>query len=331
MALLSLGAALFGVLIEAVAQGRLTGRGPLSRNLREFLDMLGVPPYAVISPSGAAPLERMGAVGAVLALGADGADALLAGPGAQPGVRAALARTLVAVFARILESRSMLMGVAQAASALRGAALPGELDIWAASADGMSHEASLAVGRAAVDAALAHTPGYGETAPSPRTPWGAPIPPPHLTRLAAPYLPNSTALEEALARVGADPAPPSRVQRGVELTPIEFDRFVVLATEGLKDPATGLSARGLAEALVLDGLQAKSGDAGKSNGAGAIFAAASDGPDGEKAAILRRLVQLFRSQAMQQLIEEYPSLAARIDRAQRFQRRTASTEKGLSQ
>jgi len=88
---------------------------------------------------------------------------------------------------------------------------------------------------------------------------------------------------------------PQTAREGVELTPKEYDRLVVLAGNELKVDGKGMWDR-LGELI-------RSGE----------YQRQSDGPDGGKATMIRAVVLAYREAAVAQLIEETPELRRAVE------------------
>jgi hypothetical protein len=92
---------------------------------------------------------------------------------------------------------------------------------------------------------------------------------------------------------------------GVELTHDEYDRYVMLAGNELKMGGLGMKDQ-LAKLMKSD-----------------VYQKATNGPDGGKAAIIRKVVMSYREAALEKLQDEVPDLRMKIQdkKMQRVQRK----------
>jgi hypothetical protein len=94
---------------------------------------------------------------------------------------------------------------------------------------------------------------------------------------------------------------PRRVVNGVELTPQQYDRYILLYSgEGLE------GAKGV-----------KLKDKLKETFASSQYRQATDGPEGGKSLFIRSIFTAYRDAAKAQLIKEEPSLQTQIETEQR--------------
>jgi hypothetical protein len=107
------------------------------------------------------------------------------------------------------------------------------------------------------------------------------------------------------ARPPQDPTMQVASREGVELTHDEYDRYVVLAGNELKMDGLGMKDQ-LAKLMKSD-----------------TYKKATDGPDGGKAAIIRKVVMSYRGAALEKLQDENPALRMKIQdkKMERVQRK----------
>ncbi len=153
------------------------------------------------------------------------------------------------------------------------------------------------------DAIYARIPGYSKTLPPMRNIWGEAI-------MHETLGPNAIS---PIYKFGAEPRPVddwlfenrvdiqrmSRTQYdGIELTPEQYSRLVQLAGNEMKMPGMGnLGLYDMLNELVT-----------KRHNMSVSWEMATDGPEGGRALILKRIVQAYRSAAKIQLLEEFPDL-----------------------
>jgi len=91
--------------------------------------------------------------------------------------------------------------------------------------------------------------------------------------------------------------------------PEAYERYVELAGNKLKDPAWGMGAKDLLNAIV-------SGNHPLS----AVYRLMSDGPDGGKDLYIQSTINRYRNLARTQLLKEYPEIAGQVQTKQEDQR-----------
>ena len=157
-----------------------------------------------------------------------------------------------------------------------------------------------------VDAIKSRTPGYSQTLPPRRNIWGEKIINqgglgPDIISPVYQFTPKPSAINDYMIDNRIPVQMPTKVVFGTELTPKEYDRFVELAGNGLKDPSTGMGAYDTLNAII-DGKHNLSGQ----------WQSASDGPQGGRSIMIRTVIQSFRDAARAKVVEEFPDLRARV-------------------
>lgn len=157
-----------------------------------------------------------------------------------------------------------------------------------------------------IDSIKAKLPGFSSTLPPHRNLWGEPI---HLEGGLGPDIVSPVYTQT----VGKDPVSdyivdnklaigmPTKTQENVELTPKEYSRFVELAGNAAKNPATGKGAK-----ETLDEMFAGKGPLA------AEWQRGLDGPDGRRAYIIEKVIRDYRDVAWQKLKQENPDLQKRV-------------------
>ncbi|MDZ4254239.1 MAG: hypothetical protein U1A72_16855, partial [Sulfuritalea sp.] len=172
-----------------------------------------------------------------------------------------------------------------------------------------------------MDAVKARTPGYSKDLPPRRNLWGEAILSegglgPDLLSPIYKYAERDRPIDTWMFENRVAVTMPTRATMGVELTPHQYSRFVELAGNAVKDPATGLGAYDTLNAVIAGG-----------HPLSGRWAAATDGPEGGRSLIVRRVVQSLREAARAKMIEEFPELRLRVE--DRFEERGRALERTL--
>lgn len=156
------------------------------------------------------------------------------------------------------------------------------------------------------DAIKARTPGYSSDLPARRNIWGEKIISeggvgPDIISPIYKFGVKDSPIDEYLVtnRIGVQM--PQRTLFGAELKPAEYERFVELSGNGLKDPATGLGAYDTLNAII-----------GGRHPLASAWTGATDGPEGGRAVIVRQVISSFREAARAQMLEEFPDLKSAV-------------------
>lgn len=319
LARISTGSLVMAVAANMADSGLVTGNGPTDSRIRSAMRRTGWQPYSILVGDKYVSYSRTDPVGATLGIAADLSEIL--GQLDQADAEEVTAATIMAVSQNVI-SKTYMQGIAdvfevfanvspdigasrgkQFVQRLAGTVIPAGVAQATRVLDPTLRQAD-----SIVQKIRSRVPGYSEDLPPRLNLWGDPIVlhggvgPDIMSPLWESPLRDSPADEEMI-RLQVPISMPTRSIRGVELEQLEYNRYVELAGNGLKDPATGKGARETLEAL-LDGSHALS----------AQYQDASDGPDGGKALIIRQIIQTFREAARSQVIEEFPDLRDAIVR-----------------
>jgi hypothetical protein len=169
-----------------------------------------------------------------------------------------------------------------------------------------------------LDEVKSRIPGLSATLPPKRNLWGFPVPSRNEGPLGIAESVLSPAqsrpvthspIDDEIQRQGwniTSPSPNLSFGHGASVNmrnyPEAYSRFLELAGHEYKDPAWGLGAKDLLDKVV-------SGEHPLS----AVYNLRSDGPEGGKEAFVRDLISRFRDGAKDQLLKEYPALAAEVE------------------
>lgn len=330
----SLGSMTTLAVVDATMSGQITGRGPVDPGQREALAREGWQPYSIkigdrwFSYNGISPLGDMFGMAADIAETAHFAnEEMVDGKDMEKVTLAATA----AVAGNVM-NKSYLSGFASAVDALHdpnggGAAL------WARQLAGsVVPSGAFAVTRAMdpnvhavnsmLDAIKARVPGLSKDLPIRHDLWGDPMTIDSGYGRAFDVLspiyarkPTPEAIDKELIRLQSGlRMPPSNTsfngaQVDLKRFPEAYERYVELAGNKLKDPAWGLGAKDLLNAIV-NGKHPLS----------AVYRLRSDGPDGGKDIYIQSIVNRYRELARTQVLKEYPEIAGQVSTKQQKQR-----------
>ena len=312
---LALGSAVMATAGLLSAQGLITGGGPKDENLRRELRNTGWQPYSLKLGDTYVAYNRLDPVGMILGLAADAADVL----GQVDEIDGEdLAVALSVAVAKNITSKTWLKGLSETVNAvsdpdrysakmirnLAGTAIP--FTSLVAQVE-RTVDPTLREARTVLDHVRSRIPGLSETLPPRRNLFGEPIVlggglGPDLVSPLYVSRAREEPVSEELVRNDLSIAMPPKTIARIELTPEEYDRFVVLAGSELTIGGLGLKAR--LERVI----------------ASPAYRAATDGPDGGQALMFRRWVHAYRALAERQVLREFPDLGASVEAARRASR-----------
>jgi hypothetical protein len=312
---------------DAVLNGRITGQGPSDRGQRQAMLDEGWQPYSMKTPSGRwVQYNRLETAGSSMALAADitetTRDYFTNVNRDDPNVEKLTAAGIAAI-ANNVTSKTYFEGVARffdtlsdprsnaesMLKSLAGSAVPAGVGAVASLMDPYQRAT-----RDMMDAIKARTPGISKELPPVTNVWGEPVRKdsgfgkaydafvPFASRRPADEPIDSEILKQGM-HVSLPPQKTSINGATVDLgqDPEMYHRYVELAGNELKSPAWGEGAKDLLNSIV-------SGTHPLSS----IYNMKSDGPDGGKALMLRGIIEQYRRDAGQQLLQEQPLLAAKV-------------------
>lgn len=328
LARIGLGTTMMIAAADMVANGEMVGGGPGEPSMRAARERQGIPQYAIKVGGSWVSFERLGYLGTLLGLAADGAE--MTGLAGFEDSEKTLA-SVGLLFVKSMANKSYLQGVFKAASILsdpnsdRSAAefakqigatmvpFSGAVGSLARSLDPTQRETRTAVGdpgaegmrgplsdssavfvREFIDKVRSRTPGLSGDLPPALDLWGRP--------------------KEYTSNLGVayDFAIPFKVSQekrdAVDRTIVDNGINVDMPTRSIQGvPLTGAE---YSEFVRLAGEPAKAAlDAAVST---EEFKAYSDGPDGLKAAYVKQVIDGYRSAARDQMRVTHPELEARI-------------------
>lgn len=325
---------------DAVLHGQITGMGPNDKGQRQALMDEGWQPYSVKTPSGRwVQYNRLETVGSSIAMAADMTETMrdyfTAVNKDDPDVEK-LTAAGIATLANNVTSKSYFEGLSRffetisdprsnaesLLKSLAGSTVPAGVGAVARLMDPYQRATY-----SMMDAIKARTPGVSKDLPPLTNAWGEPVR--HDSGLGKAYdafvpfasrQPSDEPIDKEIIKQGMHislpPAKTSINGATVDLSkdPELYHRYVELAGNELKDPAWGMGAKDLLNAVV-------SGNHPLS----AIYNMKSDGPDGGKALMLRGLIEQFRREAGNTLLnEQTPQSLALKDKVDATKQRHAA-------
>lgn len=303
LARIALGSLVMAVVTTMAAEGKITGRGPEDPYMRKTLRRMGWQPYSIKVGGTYYSYARLEPLGALFGLAADAAEII----GQLDELNAnKLGVAILMSISRNMTSKTYLRGISEFMNAysdpdrymndyiqrLVASAVPAGVAQIERITDPVYRDA-----HSILEEMRSRIPGYSKDLPPRRNLWGRPI---VLGGGLGPDImsPIYTSEEkiEPVDQVILDNeihvSMPGHTIHGVPLTPQEYSRFVELAGNELKDPATGLGCLEYLNQLV------KTPE----------FKAMSDGPDGMKAKTIKNVIEAYREMARERMLEESPDL-----------------------
>jgi len=305
LARMSVGTALMAITAAYVAEGRITGAGPSDKQMNAALQRTGWQPFSIRIGDAYYSYGRLEPFSTILGTAASGMELYSAMDEGEVDAEK-IPSVLVAAISKNVTNKTFLRGVINLIEAMEDPDRYGKRyvqNLVGSAVPTMSAQITRTTDptwvevNSIMDAIKARVPGYSKDLPPRRDLWGNPRgintwgP-----RLFSP-IPMSEKREsladEEILRLRVPVAMPSRKIDGVELTPQEYDRYVLLAGGEAKAPYTNMGLKETLEDMMK----------------GWAYQAQSDGPDGGKALMIKSMVHVFREVAQHQLMKEFPELA----------------------
>jgi hypothetical protein len=321
---LALGKIVTGSTIMAVAadltlSGQVTGAGPTDPQMRNIKRTTGWQPYSVKVGDTYYAYNRLDPIGGYLGLAADVTEIM---GQVDDATADQLATAAILSIVQNMSSKTYMSGVTEFLDALDSSSTDPEANNWKinryfqrlagsmvpASVANlervMSPEMSATYGY--IDRIKSRIPGFSEGLPPRRNIFGEPVVleggiGPDIMSPIYQSTDKKDPVADEIVRQQTDVAMPRRVVNGVELTPQQYDRYILLYSgEGLE------GAKGV-----------KLKDKLKETFASSQYRQATDGPEGGKSLFIRSIFTAYRDAAKSQLIREEPSLQTQIETEQR--------------
>jgi len=302
---MALGGLVMAAVAALAAEGVITGQGPADRATRRALRRTGWQPYSVRIGRRYYSYARLEPLGALLGLAADAAELL----GEVDDMDAdAVAAACIMSVSRNITSKTYLRGLSDLFNALAeperygaryvqrfaGSLVPAGTAQAARILDPVYRDV-----HGILDQYRSRIPGLSRSLPARRDLWGRKVvlPPGWGPDIISPIytsLHDPEPVDRVIVENKIPLGMPAPVIDGVPLTPHEYEHYVRLAGNELKDPATGLGCLEALNALVKNPL----------------FRRLTPGPEGGKAAAVRRVVERYRRMARRRMRDEHRELDA---------------------
>jgi hypothetical protein len=316
LARLSMGSMVMATAGGLAAGGYITGGGPQKKELRDNLFREGWQPYSMKIGDTYYQIGQLEPIGTLLGLAADFVEI----SGQVQGEQADEIATMMAAAAgKVFVNKTYLRGLSDTIEAITDPTRHGRSYVQKFAGSLVPFTALTGTVERAIDPTVRESragreawlpalqtmlnemkskiPGYSKDLPPRRNLWGEPIVlqgalgPDMISPIYASTRKQSPVDIEMINNNVAVKMPPRQVM-SVDLTSQEYDRFVLLAGNELKDPNTGLGCKDALASLVKN----------------PEYKRASDGEGGGKAYMIMHVIQAYRKAATNKLIEEFPEL-----------------------
>ncbi|MGB1304007.1 hypothetical protein [Pseudoalteromonas marina] len=314
LAKIAMGSTLMAIGADMAMSGDITGKGPSNYQLAKMLRETGWQPYSVKVGDTYYSYSRLDPVGAFIGLSADMSE-IIAHSEEQDALDVASASILataqnvtsktylrgVAEFFDMMSSTSSEVGAANKKqkrwlTRLAGTVVPSGV---ASLERVISPELSATYG--VIDQISSRTPGLSENLPPRRNVFGEPVVlqgglgPDILSPIYTSKAKDDPVINEIVAQKAIINMPQKTIM-GVELTPEQYDRFVVLSS--------GTDNQGVKK----QSIKAKLREVFRSS----LYKKATDGSDGSKQLIIKSVFNSYKQSATAQMLKEFPELKSGI-------------------
>jgi len=317
---------------DMTLSGQITGGGPTEQGAKEALRREGWQPYSVRMGNRWLSYSRLDPAGSLMGMAADATETVMhvAQNSDDPDVEKIPVAAATALAGNLV-NKTYLSGLTALIGAINDPQQSAEA--WVQRLAGSTVPAIVAGAErledpyvrevySMMDAIKARVPGASGGLPIRRDLWGEPIK--TMSGFGKPYdafvpvmsqQPTPEAIDRELLRLGSNVTmPPKRTSFDgvtVDLTayPKAYERYVELAGNGLKNPAWGVGAKDLLNAIVT----------GK-HPLATVYKLKSDGPDGGKDVYVRDIINQYRGLARKQVLKEFPDLSAEVAQKKAKQR-----------
>lgn len=319
LARISLGSMVMASVAAWSAAGVITGGGPADKDMKEILKRKGWKPYSIKIGKNYVSYNRLDPIGMVMGMAADSAEIM--GQVGELDASQLAGATIIAISQNLL-SKTYTRGLADAFDVISSAqkyenANRGR-DYLVKMAQSIVPAGLAQINRTLVDdqlrnvrqyqgweffknSLLTRVPGYSDDLPPQRNLWGEPIvleggvgP-----DIMSPIYTNSekvSPIDDELLRLKLPIQMPRPSIGGVELSAREYDRFLQLSGNELKNPANGLGMKDALSKLITEPHYQKQSDN-------------TDDLKGGKALLIESTVRAYRELAKAKLLQEFPDLA----------------------
>lgn len=311
LAKIASGSMLMSVFTEMAASGSITGGDLMNRDMAKIRRETGWQPYSLLIGDTYYAYNRLDPIGITVGIAADLAEIL---PKLEEQEGEEIAAAAVLAISKNMVSKTYLEGVSKVIEifddmtpelgAIRGKQFYQQFlssfvpNLFAQIA--RTEDPTMRHVETMVDAFKARLPEYREDLPPRRNIWGDPIVleggigPDIMSPIYASTKKEDPVSEEIL-RLDKPVSMPPRNLGGVELSPEQYDRFVLLAGKEAVDGQRRNVKQALRDAMKMP-----------------AYKRASDGPDGTKSAVVQQVIRGFRQIAEAKLMNEFPELFSAI-------------------
>ena len=320
LARIATGSMIMAVSADFAGQGLITGQGPKDSSMRNILRDTGWQPYSIKFGDTYYAYNRLDPLGAFLGLSADISEIIGQTDSEVDGID--LASAAVASTVQNVASKTWLSGVMQFFDVMSSVSSDPEENNkqakrWMARLSGTvvpsvvaQVERTMSPGLSAtygiLDQIRSRIPGYSEGLPPRRNIFGEPIVlegglgPDIMSPIYTSSVKDSPVSEE-IYRQKAEIRMPLKSINGVELSPEQYDKYILLYSG-----QDNTQMRGVTLKEALSDTFSKPG-----------YQNATEGRDGGKALIIRSVFDSYRKTAQAQMIKEDPTLQSDIESVQR--------------
>lgn len=310
LARMAMGSTVMGVAATYASEGRITGGGPVDNDLRSLAYNTGWQPYSIKFGDQYISYGRLEPLGTLIGVAADFAE--IAGELNETDA-AELAAHLSMAVAKNVTSKTFLRGLTEAVNALDDPVRYGEQwwmnFVQTAIPTGVAQVARvqdpvLRETRTVMDRFRSRIPGYSKDLPPRRNIWGEPI---VLSGglgpdIISPFY-TSTKKDDPVSEELLDQrvpiTMPERSVRGVELSPEQYDRLIILTGKEPLSPGAPTMKDALREVIGSE-----------------EYRRLSDGPDGGKAYMIQKITSGYKAAARAKLLQEDDELRRLIEKTQ---------------
>jgi hypothetical protein len=304
LARVGLGSMLAASASYLVMDGKITGGGPSDKAAKAALLRTGWQPYSIVIKDKYYSYARMEPVATIMGIVASATE-ILQEIKAEDIDSDNIATAIVAAFSKNVTDKTFLQGITKISNAMTdpdrwGKAYVNQLAASIVPAMGgaiaRQIDPELKNVQTMLDAIKARIPGLSADLPPKRNLWGEPM----ATQTIGPTLVSpirksdkiDSPADEAILANKLNIELPDKYMSGVEMTPQEYDRYVVLQGNALKGNYSGKGLKDTLDQLVQS----------------PEYLRQSPGPDGVRAIMIKQQVQAFRAQAQDRMMQEFPDL-----------------------
>jgi hypothetical protein len=308
MARIGLGSMLAASTSAFVMDGMITGGGPSDKAQRAALLRTGWQPFSIKFGDKYYSYQRMEPIATIMGVTASATEIMMELK-ADDIDSDHIATAIVAAFSKNVTDKTFLQGITKLASAMSnpdifGPAYINQLAGSVVPAIGgvvqRQIDPELKAVESMLDSIKSRIPGLADGLPPKRNLWGEAVTaqtlgPALVSPVRKSQAVNSPA-DEAIIENKINIEMPTKFLNGVQMTPEEYDRYVVLQGNELKSSQSGMGLRDTLDNMV----------------SMPDYLRQAPGPDGGRALMIKQQVHAFREQAKAQMLMEFPDLMGAV-------------------